>query len=464
MNIENNNYITISDLTRYIKAKFDMDAHLENVFLRGEISNFKHHTRGHLYFTLKDETSRLSAVMFASSAKNISFEPEDGMKVLVTGRISVYEATGSYQIYVSEMQLDGIGNLYLEYEKLKKKLAEEGLFAPEHKRPIPRYPKKIGIITAPTGAAIRDILSTIKRRYPICETILFPALVQGVGAKESIVAQLEKAQNYDLDVIICGRGGGSIEDLWAFNEEIVARAIYNSKIPVISAVGHEIDFTIADFVSDFRAATPTAAAAQAVDGWVHAALHVRELGQRQKVLMQRAFEISRMRLAKANRLRFALRALLAQARTRLAGIGDFRRLVFAFIDRLSQQLDNLQDANTRAMQQRLEFLQNRVRISQARLVARKPQASAEKVRLLHAQEMLSQVAHHQLQMKKERLESLAARLQALDVARVLRRGYCLALDAEGKPIADAGSLVVEQEIGLLFSNGSARAEIKQIEH
>ena len=264
MNIENNNYITISDLTRYIKAKFDMDAHLENVFLRGEISNFKNHTRGHLYFTLKDETSRLSAVMFASSAKNISFEPEDGMKVLVTGRISVYEATGSYQIYVSEMQLDGIGNLYLEYEKLKKKLAEEGLFAPEHKRPIPRYPKKIGIITAPTGAAIRDILSTIKRRYPICETILFPALVQGVGAKESIVAQLEKAQNYDLDVIICGRGGGSIEDLWAFNEEIVARAIYNSKIPVISAVGHEIDFTIADYVADLRAPTPTGAAEMAV--------------------------------------------------------------------------------------------------------------------------------------------------------------------------------------------------------
>ena len=264
MNIENNNYITISDLTRYIKAKFDMDAHLENVFLRGEISNFKHHTRGHLYFTLKDETSRLSAVMFASSAKNISFEPEDGMKVLVTGRISVYEATGSYQIYVSEMQLDGIGNLYLEYEKLKKKLAEEGIFAPEHKRPIPRYPKKIGIITAPTGAAIRDILSTIKRRYPICETILFPALVQGVGAKESIVAQLEKAQNYDLDVIICGRGGGSIEDLWAFNEEIVARAIYNSKIPVISAVGHEIDFTIADYVADLRAPTPTGAAEMAV--------------------------------------------------------------------------------------------------------------------------------------------------------------------------------------------------------
>ena len=265
MNIK---YVTISDLNRYIKAKFDMDTHLNRVYLKGEISNFKHHTRGHFYFTLKDENSRIAAVMFASSAKSVAFEPEDGMKVLVSGRIALYEATGSYQIYVDSMELDGIGNLYLEFERLKKELAKEGLFNKEHKRPIPRFPKKIGIITAPTGAAIRDILSTIKRRYPICETILFPALVQGTGAKESIVKQLNKAQEYDLDVIICGRGGGSIEDLWTFNEEIVARAIYNSKIPVISAVGHEIDFTIADYVADLRAPTPTGAAEMAVPNLV----------------------------------------------------------------------------------------------------------------------------------------------------------------------------------------------------
>ena len=257
-------YVTISDLNRYIKAKFDTDIHLNKVYLKGEISNFKHHTRGHFYFTLKDENSRIAAVMFASNTYNINFEPQDGMKVLVCGRIAVYEATGGYQIYVETMEQDGIGNLYLEYEKLKKKLLAEGLFDSKHKRLIPKYPQKIGVITAPTGAAIRDILSTIKRRYPICETILFPALVQGVGAKESIVKQLELAQNYDLDVIICGRGGGSIEDLWAFNEEIVARAIYNSKIPVISAVGHEIDFTIADYVADLRAPTPTGAAEMAV--------------------------------------------------------------------------------------------------------------------------------------------------------------------------------------------------------
>ncbi len=257
-------YITISDLNRYIKAKFDIDSNLNTVYLKGEISNFKHHTRGHFYFTLKDENSRLSAVMFNFNAMKVNFKPEDGMKVLVSGRISVYEATGSYQIYVNTMELDGIGNLYLEYEKLKKKLASEGLFNPEHKKSIPKYPKTIGIITAPTGAAIRDILSTIKRRYPIAKTILFPALVQGEGAKESVAKQLKRAQEYDLDVIICGRGGGSIEDLWCFNEEIVARAIYDSKIPVISAVGHEIDFTIADFVADLRAPTPTGAAEMAV--------------------------------------------------------------------------------------------------------------------------------------------------------------------------------------------------------
>lgn len=257
-------YITISDLNRYIKAKFDIDSNLNNVYLKGEISNFKHHTRGHFYFTLKDENSRLSAVMFNFNASKVGFEPEDGMKVLVSGRISVYEATGSYQIYVNTMEMDGIGNLYLEFEKLKKKLASEGLFNKEYKKPIPKYPKTIGIITAPTGAAIRDILSTIKRRYPIAKTILFPALVQGEGAKESVTRQLKKAQEYDLDVIICGRGGGSIEDLWCFNEEMVARAIYESKIPVISAVGHEIDFTIADFVADLRAPTPTGAAEMAV--------------------------------------------------------------------------------------------------------------------------------------------------------------------------------------------------------
>ena len=252
--------MTITQLNKYLKYKFDEDANLKRVYLKGEISNFKAHTRGHFYFTLKDEGSRIAAVMFQSSACKLKFMPNDGMKVLVSGRVSVYEATGGYQIYVDNMQESGIGNLYVAYEQLKKKLADEGLFDKERKRKIVKMPKKIGIVTAPTGAAIRDILTTIKRRYPIVETILFPALVQGEYAAESIANQIKVANTYDIDTLIVGRGGGSIEDLWPFNEEIVARAIYNSRVPVISAVGHEVDFTIADFVADLRAPTPTAAA------------------------------------------------------------------------------------------------------------------------------------------------------------------------------------------------------------
>ena len=257
-------YITVTQLTRYIKYKIDGDANLNVVFLKGEISNFKAHTRGHFYFTLKDDNSRINAVMFASRASKMKFVPQDGMKVMVTGKVSVYEATGGYQIYVDEMVEDGIGNLYIAFEQLKEKLAKEGLFNPEFKKPIPKYPKVIGIVTAPTGAAIRDILSTIHRRWPLTSTILFPALVQGKEGAQSIAKQIEVASTYPIDVLIVGRGGGSIEDLWCFNEEIVARAIFDCDIPVISAVGHEVDFTIADFVADMRAPTPTGAAEMAV--------------------------------------------------------------------------------------------------------------------------------------------------------------------------------------------------------
>ena len=258
------NYQTITELNNYIKEILDNNLFLNRVYLKGEISNFKNHTRGHLYFTLKDENARLSAVMFANNTKALQFTPEDGMKVLVTGRISAYPQTGSYQIYVEEMTLDGIGNLYIEFEKLKEKLFKEGLFNKEHKKQIPKYPERIGVITADTGAAVRDIMSTIKRRYPLCEVILFPTLVQGEFAAPNIVKQIEVADTYNCDVLIVGRGGGSIEDLWAFNEEIVARAIYNANTPIISAVGHEPDFTIADFVADLRAPTPTGAAEMAV--------------------------------------------------------------------------------------------------------------------------------------------------------------------------------------------------------
>ena len=260
----NDKYITVTQLTRYIKYKIDNDVNLNEVFLKGEISNFKAHSRGHFYFTLKDENSRINAIMFSSQTSKIKFMPEDGMKVLVTGKISVFEANGAYQIYVSDMLEDGVGNLYIAFEQLKKKLEEEGLFKDIYKKPIPKIPTKVGVVTAPTGAAIKDIISTIKRRWPLTEVYLFPSLVQGEDAKEDIVKQIRKADSFGLDTLIVGRGGGSIEDLWAFNEECVARAIFECNTPVISAVGHEIDFTIADFVADLRAPTPTGAAEMAV--------------------------------------------------------------------------------------------------------------------------------------------------------------------------------------------------------
>lgn len=256
---------TVSQINGYVKKILDHNIILNNVWIKGEISNFKHHYSGHLYITLKDEGGVLKAVMFRSSAQSLAFEPSDGMKVLARGRISVYEASGSYQLYIEEMIPDGVGDLYIAYEKLKKQLEEEGLFSAEHKKPIPQFPKKVGVVTASTGAAVRDIINVITRRYPMAEIVIYPAQVQGTGAAQSVVRAIEYFNaTKEVDTLIVGRGGGSIEDLWAFNEEITARAIFASEIPVISAVGHETDFTIADFVADMRAPTPSAAAEIAV--------------------------------------------------------------------------------------------------------------------------------------------------------------------------------------------------------
>lgn len=292
----NDKYLTVSRINRYIKYRLDNDENLQKVYLKGEISNFKNHTSGHFYFTLKDETSRIPAVMFRTSASKVNFKPEDGMNVLVTGRISCYEANGNYQIYVEEMLQDGIGNLYVEFEKLKKKLGDLGYFDEGRKKLIPRFPKKIGVITASTGAAIRDIITTINRRYKLAEVILIPTLVQGEKAGEDIVKSLEKAKDLDLDVIILGRGGGSIEDLWAFNEEIVANAIYKCDIPIISAVGHEIDFTISDFVSDLRAPTPTAAAELAVPNTIELISNINQMKLRLGKSITNKLELNKNKL------------------------------------------------------------------------------------------------------------------------------------------------------------------------
>ncbi len=256
-----NRHVSVTALTRYLKKKLESDRHLQSVLVRGEISNFKHHSRGHFYLTLKDQGSRIQAVMFASNNQKLLFQPENGMKVLIEADLSVYEPYGQYQLYIKNMQPDGIGNLYLAYEQLKKKLEAAGYFDPAHKKALPAMPLEIGVITSPTGAAIRDILTTVKRRFPAARVTLFPVLVQGEHAASSIAKAIMQANQTEfLEVLIVGRGGGSIEELWAFNEETVANAIYGSSLPVISAVGHETDFTISDFVSDLRAATPTAAA------------------------------------------------------------------------------------------------------------------------------------------------------------------------------------------------------------
>jgi exodeoxyribonuclease VII large subunit len=258
-------YLTVKALTKYLKRKFDADPYLRNVMVKGEISNFKQHTSGHMYFTLKDDQARILAVMFSAMNRRLKFQPENGMQVLVKGEITVYEASGQYQIYVKEMQPDGIGELFLAFEQLKEKLEKEGLFRPEIKKKIPSFPAAVGVVTSPTGAAIRDIITTIKRRFPITKVYVYPALVQGENAASSVAKAIAEAnRNEEIDVLIVGRGGGSIEELWAFNEEVVARAIHHSRIPVISAVGHETDFTIADFVADMRAPTPTGAAELAV--------------------------------------------------------------------------------------------------------------------------------------------------------------------------------------------------------
>ena len=256
---------TVSQINQYVKKILDNNIILNNVWVKGEISNFKQHYSGHIYLTLKDEGGVLKSVMFRSAASTLTFTPSDGMKVMARGRVSVYEAGGAYQLYIEEMIPDGVGELYIAYEKLKKKLQEEGVFDEDHKKPIPKFPSAVGVVTAATGAAVRDIINVITRRCPMTKIIIFPAQVQGAGAAESVVKAIKyfnKAKN--VDTIIAGRGGGSIEDLWAFNEEITARAIYESEIPIISAVGHETDFTIADFAADLRAPTPSAAAEIAV--------------------------------------------------------------------------------------------------------------------------------------------------------------------------------------------------------
>lgn len=417
-----NNYITITELSRYLKGKFESDENLRKVYIKGEISNFKAHTRGHFYFTLKDETSRISAVMFASNTRVLKFTPVDGMKVLVTGRVTIYEATGGYQIYVEDMLEDGIGNLYVAFEQLKEKLSKEGLFNKEHKRPIRRIPRKIGIVTASTGAAIRDILTTIKRRYPVCETILFPSLVQGSDAASDIVKKIEIANTYDIDTLIVGRGGGSIEDLWPFNEEIVARAIYNSKVPVISAVGHEVDFTIADFVADLRAPTPTAAAELAVPDINTIITYLDTAKTRSYNTLLNIIENNRLKLHKLEDS-FVLK--------RPTAIYEVKE----------QNLDNLIDKLNRII---------KVFIDNSKVELFKYQNSY----VFNNPEII-------YKFKKQNLENIIGKLEVLNPMNTLKRGYAI-IKKEDNVISSINNLNKDDEIKINVSDGIIDAKVIKV--
>ena len=402
-------YVTVTALTKYIKRKFEVDSHLQDLWIKGEISNFTFHSRGHMYFTLKDENARIQAVMFAGYNRYLAFKPENGMKVLVRGEISVYEPSGNYQVYVKEMQPEGIGNLYLAYEQLKKRLEEEGLFAQDHKKPIPKFPRYVGVITSSTGAAIRDIITTIRRRYPIVKLILFPTLVQGDYAAASIVRSIEKANELGyLDVLIVGRGGGSIEELWAFNEESVARAIFSSKVPIISAVGHETDFTIADFVADLRAPTPTGAAELAVP---HLTEVLERIGQR------------RVRLIRAMKEKMAYESERLKRVQKSYVFRNPGKLYEQKEQKLDILMERLQRQATRLIEQKHE------RWMQAYVLLEKHQPSEKIAKAREKQQMLAKLLEREiksiLNQKQMAFTSLLSKLHALSPLKIMERGYSL---------------------------------------
>ena len=290
------NVYTVKQVNSYIKNMFTQDFMLNRIYVKGEVSNCKYHTSGHIYFSLKDESGTIACVMFAGQRGGLSFHMREGQQIIVLGSVNVYERTGSYQLYAQEIRLDGEGTLYEKYQMLKQELAEMGMFAPEYKKAIPRYAKRIGVVTAPTGAAVRDIMNISARRNPYVQLLLYPAQVQGEGAKESIVRGIRMLETKNVDVIIVGRGGGSIEDLWAFNDECVARAIFDCQVPVISAVGHETDVTIADYVADLRAPTPSAAAELAVWDYRQLQGYLDECRLRMNRSMTGTIRINRLRL------------------------------------------------------------------------------------------------------------------------------------------------------------------------
>ncbi|EKN69881.1 exodeoxyribonuclease VII large subunit [Neobacillus bataviensis LMG 21833] len=439
-------YLSVNALTKYIKRKFDADPHLRDIHVRGEISNFKQHSSGHMYFTLKDEKARILAVMFAGQSRFMKFSPENGMKVIVKGDITVYEPSGQYQIYIKEMQPDGIGELFLAYEQLKQRLEAEGLFAHEAKKAIPMYPRTVGVITSPTGAAIRDVIITIKRRYPIANILVFPALVQGDNAAPSIVKAIEKANNMkEIDVLIVGRGGGSIEELWAFNEELTARAIFGSKIPIISAVGHETDFTIADFVADLRAPTPTGAAELAVP-------HLDELLDR---ILQRQTRLLR-----------AMNGKFQFEKERLYRVQ--KSYAFRYPHRLYEQkleqLDKLTELLVRGTSRLSIIKKGQHEVLHKRLQRNHPNEALSKAKINfdRTQKDMKRSMLQILSKKQTDFERILSTLQALSPLKIMERGYSLAYSEDNRLLKSVKQVKENEQVQIQLTDGSLFCKVENI--
>ncbi|GIP37602.1 exodeoxyribonuclease 7 large subunit [Paenibacillus sp. J31TS4] len=421
---------SIKELNKFIKLKLEGDRQLQNIWVRGEISNFTHHSSGHMYFTLKDAQSRLKSIMFASYNQRLSFLPKEGTRVMARGSISVYERDGQYQFYVNQMQPDGIGNLYQAFEELKRKLEAEGLFAQERKRPLPRFPRAIGVVTSPTGAAVRDIMITLQRRFPSVPVLLYPALVQGRQAAPSIVRAIEAFNRLqEVDVLIVGRGGGSLEELWAFNEEIVARSISASAIPIISAVGHETDFTIADFVADLRAATPTAAAELAVP-------HQLELRQ------QLGYFTSRLQ-----------RGLIKQHREQRERLSRLARSPYLTnprrqLQQPAERLDRLKEQLAYRMRVRLAGEKQRGLQLAHRLAAKDPrqQAVYARRRAESSGKQLAMAMRRLLQGARQEFAGQVRQLDALSPLKIMQRGYSLVYDEKQNALIKSISQVQPGDI------------------
>ncbi len=436
-------YVTVSALTKYIKYKFDKDPHLGRVYLTGEISNFRLRPT-HQYFSLKDEQAIISATMFQSAFKKIQFRPEEGMKVLVIGKVSVFEKTGQYQINIEHMEPDGVGALFLAYEQLKKKLEAEGLFSLP-KKPIPQFPKKIAILTSESGAVIQDIQTTVARRFPIVQLVLYPTVVQGVHAVNSILKNLDLVEQEDYDVVIIGRGGGSIEDLWAFNEEPVVRRVAQLSIPVISSVGHETDTTLIDFVSDMRAATPTAAAEIATPVLMEIHQQLRNLQTRLEQALTRQLQIKRERM---------------QALANASIFQNPERIYQVY----QQRVDQLEMRLTQMMQQTVQQKRQQLVKNQHRLELASPsrRVQTEKQALQYLAKRLEQAQVQLMKDKKQQFQRAIQQLDLLSPLKIMNRGYGI-LQQEETIIKSVEQLEVEQELTIQLVDGTVRSKVTSVE-